>query len=71
MIDGKEFWCPNGHAQIYSKNKNATIADLTLKVSEISKDNELLKKELRELKCDLMSVNNDKSLLIKIKEKWL
>jgi len=68
--DGMGFYCPNGHSQHYTVTDASEIKRLRTEVAELSAHNGDLEKEVRELKCDLMAIKLDKSLLQKIKEKW-
>lgn len=59
--DGRNFYCPNGHAQHYNyaereKQKNA-LTEANAKINELSEELNASKIEIRQLKCRLMGKN--------------
>lgn len=53
--DGKEFWCPNGHAQYFTTSKQKILDKVAKELAETKEELQEAKVEIRRLKCELLT----------------
>lgn len=64
--EGKEFFCPNGHSQMFIDNQESILKKAQEKLAEVTEELEEAKVEIRKLKCALLDKPEGKTILQKL-----
>lgn len=60
--DGREFYCPNGHAQHFVESSEDQIERLTRKLKEAEQERYEARNEARQLKCEILRIRTRRTI---------
>lgn len=67
---GRNFYCPNGHEQHFTKSDKSTIDGLKKENEDLKKELNAYKEECRRLRCAILKSEDNKTIIEKLKEKF-